>query len=204
MGFELVGLVWEIDAFRDYFKTVNTKWAKSITLHHTAEPSLIQRPVGLIKQHIENIKYYYKEKLGWSTGPHLFIDDDEIYGMSSLWRRGVHARSFNKDSIGIEVLGDYDVEDPTSGRGLACWTMAAQAVAVICQQKKMDPCPVTIKFHRDDPKTSKTCPGEKVSKEWFISLVKFELANMRTLNISDMTLEQRVERLEKQAGFSKK
>ena len=29
----------------------------------------------------------------------------------------------------------------------------------------------TLKFHRDDPKTSKTCPGKKVKKDWFLSLV---------------------------------
>jgi hypothetical protein len=29
----------------------------------------------------------------------------------------------------------------------------------------------TLKFHRDDPKTRKTCPGKKVKKDWFISLM---------------------------------
>jgi len=57
---------------------------------------------------IANIRDYYKNDLLWSAGPHLFIDEDEIYGMCDLRKKGVHAVSFNKTAIGIEVLGDYD------------------------------------------------------------------------------------------------
>ena len=75
-------------------------------MHHTAAPSLAQRPRGLTIQHIRNIQNYYQSQLGWSSGPHLFIDDDQIFGMSSLERRGIHAVSFNRTHIGIEVLGN--------------------------------------------------------------------------------------------------
>ena len=46
----------------------------------------------------------YKNTLGWSAGPHLFTDEDQIWGMCDFSKKGVHAVSFNKRAIGIEVL----------------------------------------------------------------------------------------------------
>lgn len=138
-------------------------WAKGITLHHTAAPSLASRPGGLSPQHILNIQDYYQHKLGWSTGPHLFVDDHGVYCLTPLRERGTHAKSFNATHIGIEVLGDYDTEDPHTGRGLACWQHAARIVYAIG---------LRYNFHRDDPKTDKTCPGKRVQKDWFNDLIR--------------------------------
>jgi hypothetical protein len=118
---------------------------------------------------MRNLQHYYQRQLGWSAGPHLFIDDVQINGMTPLRVRGVHARSFNLSHIGIEVLGDYDREDPLSGRGLRAWQMAAQAVAVLVSEWEM--LPDDVNFHRDDPRTTKSCPGRKVTREWFLDLV---------------------------------
>ena len=200
MGYELVGRVWSAETFKGYFDKVNTRWANSVTLHHTASPSLAQRPKGFLAQHMENLKHFYKVKLGWSRGPHLFIDDDEILGLSSLYRSGTHARSFNKNSIGIEVLGNYDIEDPLSGRGLKCWTIASKAVAIILTRKGLPANSLTIKFHRDDPRTRKTCPGIKVTKSWFVEMVMAEMDVGKT----DKSLSNtaRIERIEKQLNIT--
>lgn len=165
MSFSLVGRVWDGASFADYLRTVDLSWARGITMHHTASPSLRQRPNGLKAQHIQNIQSYYQGTLGWSRGPHLFIDDDQIFGMSPLDERGVHAVSFNRSHIGIEVLGDYDSEDPYSGRGLACWNMATRAAAAILERTGwgVD----SINGHRDDPRTSKSCPWKKVDLKDF-------------------------------------
>ena len=168
MGYELVGKVWDEDAFAAYVRTVDLSWARGVTMHHTAAPSLDQRPQGFKIQHMHNLQSYYQKTLSWGSGPHLFIDEDEIYGLSSLSRRGVHAKSFNAEYVGIEVLGNYDIEDPKTGRGLSCWMTAASAVAAIADH--IDDC--KLNFHRDDPKTNKTCPGSLVEKDWFIDLIK--------------------------------
>ena len=89
------------------------------------------RPHGLKVQHIRNIRDYYENTKGWSSGPHLFTDEDQIWGMCPFSEKGVHARSFNSHSVGIEVLGNYDLEDPHSGRGLACWKLAAATGAAV-------------------------------------------------------------------------
>ena len=88
MGFKNVGRVWTPASLAEYLETRKVPgWVKSITLHHTAAPSLAQRPNGFTIQHIRNIEDYYRRPKsqggagGWSSGPHLFIDEDEVFGM---------------------------------------------------------------------------------------------------------------------------
>ena len=107
---------------------------------------------------------YYRDELGWSAGPHLFVDEDQLFGMTPFDARGVHAVAFNSNSIGIEVLGDYDSEDPKSGRGLQCWENAFAAGAAVLDWLKLPANADTIKFHCEDPSTKKTCPGSKVTQ----------------------------------------
>ena len=173
MSFANTGKVWTLDGFASYLKTVkNPSWARSVCLHHTAAPSLHQRPDGLLAKHLENIRNYYAKQLGWRSGPHLFIDEDQVWGMTPLDVTGIHAASFNRSSIGIEVLGDYDNEDPKKGRGLECWKTAAAATKMLLEWLKLPANDKTVLFHRDDPKTTKTCPGGKVQKTWVLDLIK--------------------------------
>lgn len=140
-------------------------------LHHTAAPSLATRPNGLSDQHLLNLLDYYQNQLKWSGAPHLFIDDreDGIIVFQRLDRRGVHAKSFNAAGWGIEMLGDYDTEDPTTGRGAKVLGNAAHALQTLLSVNNGRPS--DIRFHRDDPQTTKTCPGSKVSKAMVASLV---------------------------------
>lgn len=184
MGFSNVGKVWTPATLETYLSARSVpSWVKSITLHHTAAPSLAQRPSGFTLQHIKNIQDCYQRPKsqggagGWSSGPHLFVDEDEIFGMCDFKERGIHAVSFNSTSLGIEVLGDYDQEDPTKGRGLRCWQTAAAATRVLLDWLGLKKSATTILFHRDDPQTSKSCPGEKVKKDWFLSLIPTAVAD---------------------------
>lgn len=167
----ILGKAYTPSEFGDYVKTLN--WAswkpQYVVLHHTAAPSLVQRPHGFLPQHLTYIREYYEEK-GWSAGPHLFVDDDQIWTFSPLTFRGVHAVGFNKTGIGLELLGDYDTEDPFSGRGLAVWKTGMAAVKSLLNRLQLTP--AAIKFHREDGHTSKTCPGKKIRKEWVLSLLE--------------------------------
>lgn len=90
--------------------------------------------------------------------------------MCDLRKKGVHAVSFNSYAIGIEVLGDYDTEDPRSGRGLDCWRNAAATAGVLLDWLDLEADADTVFFHRDDPQTTKRCPGAKVKKDWVLGL----------------------------------
>jgi hypothetical protein len=171
MSYNAIGKVWTAESFEQHLKSSSKPaWCNAICLHHTAAPSLQMRPKGLLMQHIHNMKSGYVQK-GWKSGPHLYIDEDQIYAMTPLMERGVHAVSFNSRAIGIEVLGDYDDEDPFTGRGLQCWHLAAKTTALLLNWLGAEMNESTILFHRDDPKTSKTCPGSKIKKDWFFNLI---------------------------------
>jgi N-acetyl-anhydromuramyl-L-alanine amidase AmpD len=115
---------------------------------------------------MRNLQDYYESK-GWSAGPHLFTDDDQVWTFSPMTARGVHAVSFNSTGIGIEMIGDYDTEDPWTGRGLQVLTTTCLAVKAILARLQLTP--AAIRFHRDDPRATKTCPGKKITKEAFLA-----------------------------------
>lgn len=166
----ILGKAYTPTEFTAYLATLKwSAWKPShIVIHHCAEPSLAQRPHGFINQHMLNLQDFYEGK-GWSAGPHLFTDDDQIWTFSPMTARGVHAVSFNATGIGIEMLGDYDTEDPKSGRGQQVLQTTAAATKAIMARLGLDKS--CIRFHRDDPKTNKACPGKKITKEWFLSLL---------------------------------
>lgn len=168
---KILGVGYSPLEFRNYVETVKFEsWRPTaICIHHCAAPSLAQRPQGFIPQHMLSLKAHY-EGLGWRSGPHLFIDDDQAWTFTPLNERGVHARSFNSYAIGIEMLGDYDSEDPKSGRGSKVIATTVRVVEMLMQ--KLNIPKSKILFHRDDPKTDKSCPGRKISKEWFLSQIK--------------------------------
>lgn len=174
MSFSAVGQVWDLDSFRDHIKANAhsiKKWAKGVTIHHTAGPNLAQRPKGWVIQHMRNLQHFYIHEKDWSKGPHLFTDEDQVFGLSPVTAPGIHAKSFNSKYLGIEALGDYDYEDdPLSGRGKQVWANTAAAVAILLDELGWDES--SINFHRDDPRTSKTCPGRRVSRDFFLNLVR--------------------------------
>ena len=171
MSYSNVGKVWSTSELEVYLGSITPpSWVKAVCLHHTAAPSLAQRPKGFQAQHIVNMRDFYQSK-GWHAGPHFFVDEDQVWGMSPVHEPGIHAVSFNGTSIGIEVLGDYDTEPQDKGRGLECWKTAADATRVILKWLKLKPSVATVLFHRDDPKTSKTCPGTKVQKNWVLGMI---------------------------------
>lgn len=80
-----------------------TRWIK-IILHHTGKNKTIQ---DIINLHVK--------KNRWSgIGYHFLISrTGKIYSSRSLSRAGAHTYLYNKNSIGIALLGNYDEETPT-------------------------------------------------------------------------------------------
>jgi hypothetical protein len=173
-GFGLVGLQWKPSEFQEYLKAVSRpKWVMAVCLHHTANPDLAKRPNGETPQHIVNRMAYY-QKLRWGAGPHLFVDDHLVSGMTPLNITGVHAKSFNGIALGVEVLGNYDkgADSPTTGRGLQAWRNAALITRNLLDWLGLEANAQTVLFHRDDRRTSKTCPGTAISKNWVLDLIR--------------------------------
>jgi hypothetical protein len=139
-------------------------WKPSfIVLHNTGTPTLDQRPLGLTASHIQNLKSYY-EGLGWHAGPHLFIDDKQIWAFSPLTAPGVHSPSWNAFSWGVEQLGDYDLEAYDTGRGALVKANTIAALAILFHSIQLDSS--FLRLHKEDPLTThKDCPGANCSNE---------------------------------------
>ncbi len=175
MSYQNVGKVWTADSFGEYLKTLKRPdWAKRVCLHHCAAPSLAQRPQGFKAQHLENLRSFY-QSLGWNRGPHFFTDEDQIWGMTPPTVKGIHSVGWNSTAIGIEALGNYDIEDPKSGRGLQVWETTAKTTAELLKWLSLPANKDTVTLHRLDGRTSKSCPGNKVSHDWIIDMVNEQL-----------------------------
>jgi N-acetylmuramoyl-L-alanine amidase len=144
------GLRW--DAWRPQF----------IVLHNTGVPSLAQRPNGLEAGHIKALEAYYRDSQKWSAGPHLFVDDRQIWAFTPLTMSGVHSPSWNKIALGVEMLGDYESEAFDGGRGRKVRSNAVAALATLSAVLGLDP--HTMRLHREDTATTHACPGKNVRK----------------------------------------
>jgi hypothetical protein len=160
----IVGTAFSTDDFDTYCHGLQwSAWRPSfVVVHNTQIPSLAQRPKGLTKQHILGLEEFYRDTQKWKAGPHLFVDDKQIWVFTPLTVSGTHSPSWNKVALGVEMLGDYEKEAFDAGRGLAVRTNAVSAVATLCAILGLDP--QTIRLHREDPLTTHACPGKNVRK----------------------------------------
>lgn len=171
-NFTIVNQKFTADNFDTYVAhTPIGSWTKRLILHNTAAPSLAQRPGGILQpKHIDSLHSYYGGK-GWSGGPHLFIDAEGIWVFNPLDRKGVHSPSFNKDSWGVEMLGDYGSESFDTGLGLKVHNNSVRAVAALMRRLGSTVTNDNFKLHKEDPRTTHDCPGKNVNKAKFMAEV---------------------------------
>ena len=176
--------------FLDYLDDIKFgAWRpRYVTMHHTGGPSLKTwrtyahgtRKVPITDaQWMKNLASYYGNEMKWSSGPHFFFTPDNFCVLSLPDRRGVHAKSFNADSWGVECVGEFDSEAFTSelanryAEGFACLYLALGLSPGPYEYRKRG-----LHFHRDDPLTNKTCPGKKVNRDSMINLIGIHIAAM--------------------------
>lgn len=158
------------------------KWKpKFIVLHNTSEPRLSQWHSTPGAQRMKNLENYYKNEQHWSAGPHLFIADDLIWVFTPLDVPGVHAPSWNNESIGIEQVGEFDEEPYDTGAGAKVRDNAVSAIATISIALGLDS--HSLRFHKEDPKTThKDCPGKHCVKSDVIQRVHDEIVRRKALH----------------------
>lgn len=177
----IVGKAFSADSFRGYAASLNLNaaaWQPSfIVLHNTGAPNLSQRPVGFTAQHMQNLQGFYRDQQKWSAGPHLFVDDKQIWAFTPLTHPGIHSPSWNAVSWGIEMLGDYDVDDFRAGRGAQVRANAVAAMAALLSLRGLPVNDQTIRLHHEDPKTTHHgCPGATVAKPEVLAAVAAAVA----------------------------
>ena len=165
----IVGLSFSGTDFEKYCQGLS--WAswrpQFVVLHNTAVPTLAQRPKGLTRDNILALESFYRDQQHWEAGPHLFVDDAQIWVFTPLTTSGTHSPSWNKVSFGIEMLGDYASEAFATGRGSRVRDNAVSAIASLSAAVGIDP--GTMRLHKEDPLTTHACPGANVDKQDIIA-----------------------------------
>lgn len=143
--------------------------------HNTAAPSLAQwiksaeqdRLKGLVpgSSRIGSLERFFRDNQGWGGCPHLFIANDLIWVMNPLPDKGTHSPSFNTTAIGIEMVGDFAVEDDDAGEGLKVKQNTIYATAILCSALGIEPNGRNILLHKEDPRTTHDCPGKDIAQD---------------------------------------
>lgn len=165
------------------------RWCKFITVHNTAGPTIKQwlSSVATPQQRIINLESYYEHTMGWHAGPHGFIPpsaDVCIYGFTNFDVQGVHASCFNRMSIGLEMVGDFDTEEFQSGPGALVRDNAVFVLAVLHLKMGLRPDGYKLgesglHFHCECARDNHACPGRKVSKPWLVDAVLRKMDELR-------------------------
>jgi hypothetical protein len=137
------------------------------TLHNTGVPSLAQwLALAPIPQQRwgANLNAYY-QRLGWHAGPHLVVCPDYVWQLCDLEADGVSVSCWNRVTLGIEMVGNYEVGGDAfdSGPGARVRDNAVFVLAALCERFGWAIGDV-LRFHRECAADHHACPGSLVSK----------------------------------------
>jgi hypothetical protein len=146
-------------------------WKPSfMVLHNTGSPTLRDwhKTPGAVR--MKNLENYFRNERGWPSGPHAFVADDLVWLFTPFTAKGTHSPSWNGVSLGIEMVGDFSIEDDETGAGLRVKNNPAALFGML--HAKLGLNPETIKLHKEDKKTTHDCPGKHIEKADFIERVQ--------------------------------
>lgn len=175
---QIVGRKFTHKEFTTYVQGLpSLGWAKFIVVHNTSSPDIRLYRDDWMKRDskqwtpeiwLRNLTSFYVNQ-GWKGGPHLFIPpaEDQILVLNDLRVPGTHSPSWNKFSIGVETVGEFERE-PFDGPTRANLLLALK---VLHEKLGAQPLPYErgvrgLHFHREDPETThRTCPGRNMNKD---------------------------------------
>lgn len=164
----IVGRGMTAPEFENYVSSfaLGTWRPQFVVVHNTGVPTFAQwhRVPGPAR--MKGLERYYRDDQHWSAGPHVFVADDLIWPFTPLYTPGVHAPSWNGVSWGVEFVGDFNTEPVPP----ALLHNGVVVLSALHRKGTLDP--ATIRFHKEDPKTThKVCPGSNLSKPNLIAAV---------------------------------
>ena len=135
---------------------------REVVLHHTWSPTAAQYKG---KATWEAIRQYHVNVRGWSDiGYHLGVGPDgTVWRLRPVARQGAHVLGRNEHTVGVAMVGNFDVEDPVEN-GLET---AARVFGVVLGRFGLSL--TAVRFHREFQQ--KTCPGLRIDLEGFRNMV---------------------------------
>ena len=121
----IVNRAFTADSVGDYLRTLpRPRFVKFVVVHNTGAPSLKTyrgyanraNPIS-DSQWLRNLEGYYRDKQGWKAGPHWFVTPNTkgILAFTPSTVPGTHSPSWNSQSIGVEMVGDFQSEPFDAG-----------------------------------------------------------------------------------------
>jgi hypothetical protein len=155
--------------FERHLATLDLGRVDQVVIHHTYQPNLDdwRRQGGAFWLNAMKAVYEQKpwtddqgrEHLGWTAGPHLYVDDGGVWLFTPLTQDGVGVAGHNARTRHIEVVGDYREAPPTG----AVWANAVAAAALTLRRAGLGVERLT--YHRALVGTTE-CPGAGFIREW--------------------------------------
>ena len=154
--------VANLAALAAHVKPTASRGIQEVVLHHTWSPTA-QQYRG--KATWDAIRQYHMNERGWSDiGYHFGVGPDgSIWALRDYKRSGAHVLNRNAHTIGVAMVGNFDMENPATN-GLI---LAARVVRVLVDRFSLEA--QNIRFHREF--ANKTCPGTRIDLSKFRSLV---------------------------------
>lgn len=158
--------------FRAFLRQQNKpQWPQFFVAHNTAAPYI--KPPVTPAQRVINLGHYYRNNLGWSSGPNLIVILDRVYVGTPLAYPGTNSPGFNGKGLGVEVEGDYDgTHSPFSGDGFKSWSTAAWVYAELSEWLGIPINTTNLKLHKEDSRSTHDCPGKHITKKWLMTLIE--------------------------------
>ena len=123
------------------------------------------RKINLIVVHhsqnrksFEEIKKLHVEEYKWDDiGYHFIIEKNgQILNGRDIEKVGAHVYGHNENSIGICLVGNFDIESPSKEQ-------------IDSLFKLINKFKYKIKFHCEFPNVKKSCPGKNFNKDFILN-----------------------------------
>ncbi len=141
---------------------------KAITIHHDGIPTVFWgEDVASSEARIEFIRRAHRNK-GWGDiGYHVVIDRaGRVWEGRPLQWQGAHVKNHNEGNIGILVMGNFEVQQPTQAQ------LASLDKVVRTAKSHWKVSRTNLKSHREWSDAATSCPGKNLQGRWNSSRAK--------------------------------
>lgn len=190
---KLDGRVISVSQLRDHLLTLpfGGFQPKFPVLHNTDTPDIALFNSWMATHKLtpeqwgRNLGAYYAG-MGWNSMPHGFVlPDGRILLGAPFNVQGTHTPSWNRISIGLEMVGNFDREQFA---GTPTETSAVAVFGELCLRLGWKPDDYVkgvrgVHLHREDSATThKNCPGKNVVKAKFVQMVSAYIGDSRMMS----------------------
>lgn len=134
---------------------------KHLTIHHEGYREVNFTDAAETVARLQAIQRYHHEELGWADiGYHYIIDRaGRVWEGRPLGYQGAHVKAHNPENVGIMVLGNFELQQPSQQQ-------VTSLVAMVNHVAGKYRLPVReVRTHREWPDQSTRCPGRNLQRQ---------------------------------------